>query len=166
MLATMDYPKTAVHPEFTLALRVNFVSGGVAESFGIKLVGSEGVMEVDMGSIKLAKTPRGPEFDYSIGSFPQRMQGQLNEEFRKRTMEPVTAQSLEPKTQSEFEAPSWFSAHREHHSNFYKGVRTRKPFFEDAVFGLRTAGPSLLTNTSLDKGLPMRWDPENMKALG
>ena len=43
MLAPMDYPKRT-HPEFTLALRVNFASGVRGENFGFRFVGSEGVM--------------------------------------------------------------------------------------------------------------------------
>ena len=158
MLATMDYPG------FTLALRVNFASGGVAESFGLRFVGSEGVMEVDMDTLKLMKTPREPEYDYSISSFPQKMQGQLGGEFNKRAMQPVTPASLQPRSESVFHAPRWFSAHREHHRNFYNAVRSRKPFFEDGVFGFRAAGPSLLTNTSMWEGRACKWDAESMTA--
>jgi len=140
MLATMDYPKTEQHPEFTFALRVNFASGGAAESFGIKFVGSEGTMEVTMDELKLAKTPREPEADYSVANFPKKMQAQMNAEAWKRMAEPVTPSTLQPKSYSEFRAPRWFSAHREHHTNFLNAVRTRKPFFEDAVFGFRTQG--------------------------
>lgn len=158
MLATMDYPG------FTLALRVNFASGGVTESFGIRFIGSEGTMEVDMDTVKLTRTPREAEYDYSIPNFPQKMQAQLAADFQKRAMQPVTPQSLEPSSESVFRAPRWFSAHREHHRNFIDGVRTRKPFFEDAVFGFRTAGPSLLTNTSMEEGRVCNWDAETMTA--
>ena len=158
MLATMDYPG------FTLALRVNFASGGVTESFGIRFVGSEGTMEVDMDTVKLAKTPRQPEYDYTIPNFPEKMQGQMAAEFNKRAAQPVTPQSLEGASESVFQAPRWFSAHREHHRNFINGVRTRKPFFEDAVFGFRTAGPSLLTNTSMEQGRVCKWNAETMTA--
>jgi predicted dehydrogenase len=164
MLATMDYPKSAAHPEFTLVLRVNFASGLARESFGVKFVGSEGVMEVDMSTLKVSKTPREPEYDYSIPGFPQRMHAQLQAEFQKRVSEPVTTTSLNPKSETVYQAPQWFSAHREHHRNFYNGVRTRKPFFEDAVFGFRTAGPSLLTNTSMYENRVCTWDPETMTA--
>jgi hypothetical protein len=136
----------------------------VTESFGIRFVGSEGIMEVDMDTVKLAKTPREPEYDYTITGFPQRMQGQLAAEFNKLTSQPVTPSSLEGASESVFRAPRWFSAHREHHRNFIHGVRTRKPFFEDAVFGFRTAGPSLLTNTSMEQDRICKWDAEAMVA--
>ena len=46
------------HPAFTLSLKVNFVSSRPAESFGVKFVGSEGVMEAAMSSVTLYRTPR------------------------------------------------------------------------------------------------------------
>jgi predicted dehydrogenase len=164
MLATMNYPKSAAHPEFTLALRVNFASGLPEESFGVKFVGSEGTMEVTMDELKVAKTPREPQWDYSINSFPKKMQAQLSEDMRKRMEEAVTPSTLQAKSNAEFRAPSWFSAHREHHKNFLNAVRTRKPFFEDSVFGFRTAGPSLLTNTSLWEERVCKWDPQTLTA--
>jgi predicted dehydrogenase len=164
MLATMDYPRSATHPEFTLALRVNFASGLAQENFGIRFIGSEGIMQVGFDTLTLSKSPRGPEYDYSIPSLPQRLHGRLQAEFQKAVSAPVTAESLNPATESVFRAPSWFSAHREHHRNFYNGVRTRKPFFEDGVFGFRTAGPSLLTGTSMVEGRVCNWDAKNMTA--
>jgi hypothetical protein len=56
------------------------------------------------------------------------------------------------------------NVHLEHHRNFYNAVRTRKPYFEDGVFGLRAAGPALLTNISLWEKRICRWDPETMTA--
>ncbi len=164
MLATMEYPKTAQHPEFTFALRVNFASGGSEESFGVKFIGAEGVMEVGFDTITLTKAPREPEFDYSIQNFPKRLHGQLQAKMQKIVDEPVNADTLRANTQSAFRAPRWFSAHRAHHQNFYNAVRTRKPFFEDSVFGFRTAGPSLLTNTSMWESRVCNWNPETMTA--
>lgn len=158
MLAAMDYPT------FTLALRVNFASGVVAESFGLKFIGSEGTMAVGYDTLTLAKKPRGPEYDYTIAGFPQRMQGKMAAEFNKIASESVTPESLNPDSETVFRAPRWFSAHREHHRAFHQAIRSRKPFFEDAVFGFRTAGPSLLTGTSMDEGRVCTWDAEKMIA--
>ncbi len=164
MLATMDYAKTPQHPEFTLALRVNFASGSVDESFGLQFIGNEGVMEVTMDELRLSKPYRQPEFDYSINNFPKRMQPQLNERMTKIVAEPVVADSLRADNDSNYKAPKWFSAHRQHHANFYNAVRTRKPFFEDSVFGFRTAGPSLLTNTSYWEERVCSWNPQTLTA--
>ena len=164
MLATLDYPKTAAHPEFTLTLRVNFASGGAEENFGIRFIGSEGTMKVDMDSLELSKTPREPEYDGTIDTFDTKVRGQLAAEMNKRFSAPVTAATLNPRSETVFRAPRWFSAHREHHRAFLNGVRTRKPFFEDGVFGFRTAGPSLLTGTSMEENRICRWDPQTMTA--
>ncbi|MDZ4798318.1 MAG: Gfo/Idh/MocA family oxidoreductase [Bryobacteraceae bacterium] len=164
MLATMDYPRSPQHPEFTFALRVNLASGNVEEAFGVKLIGSEGVMEVTMNDLTVAKMPREPEFDYTIPTFPKRLQGQLSAGMQKLVDQPMTGDSLKAKTESKFHAPSWFSAHRQHHQNFYSAVRTRKPFFEDSVFGFRTAGPSLLTNNSMWESRVCKWNPETLTA--
>lgn len=164
MLATMDYPKTATHPEFTFALRVNFASGGARESFGVKFVGSEGVMEVSMDELTLSKNPRRPEFDYTISALPMKTQAVLSQKMQAELNKPVTAATLPADTETRFSSPSGYSAHREHHRNFNNAIRTRKPFFEDAVFGFRTAGPSLLTNTSMWENRVCQWNPETMTA--
>ena len=92
------------------------------------------------------------------------MQPQLNERMAKIVAEPVVADSLRADNDSNYRAPKWFSAHRQHHANFYNAVRTRKPFFEDSVFGFRTAGPSLLTNTSLWEERVCSWNPQTLTA--
>jgi hypothetical protein len=43
-----------------------------------------------------------------------------------------------------------------------EAVRAHKPSVEDAVFGLRAAGPALLCNTSQFSGKICHWDPERM----
>jgi predicted dehydrogenase len=164
MLATMEYPKTAQHPEFTFALRVNFASGSAEESFGLKFVGSEGTIEVGFDTLTLRKHPQEKEFDYTIPTFPKRLHGQLQAEMQKLVDQPVNADSLKGNSEAVFRAPKWFSAHRQHHQNFYSAVRTRKPFFEDSVFGFRTAGPSLLTNTSMWESRVCTWNPETLTA--
>jgi len=45
---------------------------------------------------------------------------------------------------------------------FFEAVRARRPVVEDAVFGLRAAGPALLANQSYFEGRPIGWDPETM----
>jgi predicted dehydrogenase len=165
MLATMDYPRTAAHPEFTLALRVNLASGGVTESFGIRFVGSEGVMDVGMTELTVARNPRPAEPGYTIGTFPQAVREQFLKEYREKYPERLpNADAIRPDTESTYSAPRGYSAHHDHHRNFYQAVRSRKPFFEDGVFGFRAAGPSLLTNTSLSEGKVCKWDPESMTA--
>jgi predicted dehydrogenase len=165
LLAMMDYPKTEAHPAFTLALRVNLAAGAVTENFSFRFVGSEGVMTAGMTTLTLAKTPRETEPGYSIDTFPQAIQQQFLEGYRKQfPLKAVDPSSIGAESELRFSVPRGYSAHLEHHRNFYNAVRSRKPFFEDATFGLRTAGPSLLTNTSMYEKRVCHWDPASMTA--
>lgn len=157
MLGVLDYP------EFTLAIRVNLACGNVTESFGFRFVGSEGQMTVGLNGLTLAKTPRETEPGYTIDTFPKQVREDFLRTYRQQHPQPrVNADSIRPQAEMKFNAPAGHSAHLEHHRNFYNAVRTRKPFFEDSVFGLRTAGPSLLTNTSMWEGRACNWDPQRM----
>jgi predicted dehydrogenase len=159
MLALLDYPA------FNLALRVNFKSGGEVENFGYRFVGSEGVMNVSMNSLTLSKSPNETEPGYTIGTFSKAIQQRFLEQYRKEhPHQRATADAMRPEREEKFAPPPGYSAHLEHHRNFYAAVRSRKPFFEDAVFGFRAAGPALLTNTSLWENRICHWDPDNMVA--
>ncbi len=162
MLATMDYPKSAAHPEFTLMLRVNFESSKPQEDFGFRFVGSEGVMWTSMGEVKLAKTPRETEPGYTLETFPKAMQERMLKDYRQKyPRTAVTADAMRPEGETIYRAGGQ-NAHLDHHRAFYKSIREKKPSIEDAVYGFRAAGPALLTNTSYDQGQACAWDPEKM----
>jgi predicted dehydrogenase len=167
MLATFDYPKTDKHPEFTLALRVNFVSSEPQERFGFRFVGSEGTMVTDvMRTLTVSKQPRETEPGFTVDTFPKAIQEQyLKDYYTKYPRQRPTADSLRPVAEQKFTMPAGADAHRMHHQNFYQAVRTRKPFFEDAVFGFRTAGPALLANESMREGRPLGWDPVGLRRV-
>src|SRR5262249_17443170 len=126
MLATVDYPAQPAHPEFTLALRVNFKSGVPQEQFGFRFIGSEGVITTSMAAVTLAKAP--PETAPSDQT--------------------PNADSLRPEREEKWVMPPRYDAHREHHRVFYEAIRAGKRPVEDAVFGFRAAGPALLSNVS------------------
>jgi hypothetical protein len=136
----------------------------VIERFEFRFVGSEGVMTVGMNEMTVAKTPREKEPGMTIGTFPKAIQEQFTKEYRARYPRPSDVSAIEPTTEATYRVPSGYNAHLEHHRNFYQAVRTRKPFFEDGVFGFRAAGPSLLTNTSLYEERVCKWDPQTMTA--
>ena len=50
-------------------------------------------------------------------------------------------------------------------ANFLAAVGSRKPVVEDAVFGLRAAGPALLANASHFERKICGWDPRAMERL-
>ena len=107
--------------------------------------------------------PRETQPGYTIDTFPEKVREEFLRKYRQEyPQQAVNADSIQAQSEMKFNAPRNHSAHLEHHRNFYNAVRTRKPFFEDSVFGLRTAGPSLLTNTSLAEGRPCKWDPARM----
>lgn len=163
-LALLDYPKTDAHPEFTLALRVNFASGAEAESFGFRFVGSEGVMETGYTTVTLSKKPRELEPGYTIETFPQAVQEAFLKQYRQKyPPRPLVADALRPDTEEVFRAPRGYNAHRDHHRNFHNAMRTRKPFIEDAVFGHRACAPALLCNVSYYEQRVVDWDPVAMK---
>ena len=158
MLASMDYPT------FTLALRVNFKSSVPSgEEFGLRFVGSEGTMMVTMADLHVTKQPRESEPGYTVDTFSAAQQTLVMAAYREKyPPQTITPEQLGSSDQMHFVQPRGYSAHLEHHKNFLKGVRTRQPFFEDSVFGFRTAGPSLLTNVSINEGKVCGWDAESM----
>ena len=82
MLAMLDYPKTERHPEFTLALRVNFKSGVAQERFGFRFVGSEGTLTTSMSDVVLENTPDETEPGFTINTFPKAVQEAFLKKYR------------------------------------------------------------------------------------
>jgi predicted dehydrogenase len=161
MLATMDYPETPQHPAFNVILRVNFKSSLPEESFGLRFIGSDGVMTASSFSeLKITRTPRPQSPDYTIGSFTEATQQALMEQYSKEHPA-LTLSEMKPSGTQIFDAKSQV-AHLDHHKNFYASIRDGKPSCEDAVFGLRAAGPALLTNESYFNKKIVNWDPERM----
>jgi len=159
MLALLDYPN------FTVQLKVNFESGLPAESFGVKFVGSEGTMTAGYNDLKLARTPREAEPGYTIDTFPEAVQKNFLQAYHKQ-YPPVqaAADSMRPNRDATYTPPPGFNSQREHHRNFYQSIRERKPSVEDGVFGLRAAGPALLTNVSYFEKRVCNWDPDKLTA--
>ena len=163
MLGLYDYEKTERHPAFNLALRVNFVDGA-GESSGFRFIGSEGIMTVG-GGVTIAKQPRESEPGYTIDTFPEAVQDEFLREYRKKyPARPQTAAAMRPREDEEYRPPRGYNDHLDHHRVFFQAVRSRKPVLEDAVFGLRAAGPALLSNVSYFEGKPCFWDPLKMMA--
>jgi predicted dehydrogenase len=166
MLATVDYPAQAGHPEFTLALRVNFKSGVPQEQFGFRFIGSEGVMTTSMSAVTLSKAPSEAEPGISIGTFSKAMQEEFLRKFREQypQLRP-TADGMRPDREEKFAVPPGYDAHREHHRVFYEAIRAGKRPVEDAVFGFRAAGPALLSNVSYFERRICGWDAVKMEAV-
>ena len=161
LLGMYDYPETAHHPAFNLALRVNFVDGG-AESSGFRFIGTEGILTIGDG-VTVSKTPRETEPGYTIDTFAKATQDQfLKKYFEQYPRSVPTADAIRPQLEEKFHAPSGYSDHLDHHKNFLASVRTRKPVIENSTFGFRAAGPALLSNVSYFEKRICEWDPESM----
>jgi predicted dehydrogenase len=165
MLGLYEYQATDQHPAFNLALRVNFVSGA-GESSGFRFVGSEGIMAVGTG-VTVSKTPRESEPGYTIDTFPKAVQQEFLKNYREKyPAQQPSADSIRPQGEERYMPPRNYSDHLDHHRNFIQAVRTRNPVIEDPTFGLRAAGPALLSNVSYFEKRACNWDPKTMTLLG
>lgn len=169
MMGLYEYPRTEQHPEFTLALQVNFADGsGGDESF--RFVGSDGMITIGWGGLKVTRVPMADPSEMevfrgwnSVRTFSKEMQDQLLREFRaKEASKPPAPEKPED---IEFSAPRNYSDQYEHFQNFFASIRDGKPVVEDAVFGYRAAAPALLSNMSYIDSRPYNWDPEGMKIV-
>ncbi len=161
MLGLYDYAATDKHPAFNLALRVNFVNGA-GETSGFRFVGSEGVLTIGNG-VKVAKRPREAEPGVSISTFAEATQKEFMRKYRDQyPLQRPSADAMRPESGDEYLPPEGYSDHRDHHRNFFAAVRSRKPVVEDPVFGLRAAGPALLSNTSYFEQRICAWDPTRL----
>jgi hypothetical protein len=162
MLGLYDYAKTATHPGFNLFLKVNFADGA-GETSGFRFIGTEGVLTVG-GSVTVSSQSISKEPGYTIDTFPKAIQ----EEFLKKYRElyPEQKNKIRSTSEERFFAPGGYSDHLDHFTNFFEAVRSRKPVVEDSVFGLRAAGPALLSNMSYFDGRPYLWNPLSMQVMG
>jgi predicted dehydrogenase len=162
MLGIYDYPKTSAHPAFNLFLKVHFADGA-GESSGFRFVGSEGVLTLG-SSLTLSRRPRAAEPGYTINTFPKDVQEAFLKEYRAKY--PEDRKRIGEASEQIYTAPAGYSDSLDHFINFFEAVRTRKPVVEDAVFGMRAAGPALLSNLSYFENRAYGWNPEAMKIAG
>jgi predicted dehydrogenase len=147
------------YPGFNVALRVNFVNGA-GETSGFRFIGSEGVLTIGNG-VSVKRTPRETEPGMTLGSFDRATREKIIAEYRKKYPEQrAIADSLRPNGEDNYNAPNGYNDHLDHHRNFLAAVRSRKPVTEDALFGLRAAGPALLSNRSYFENKLLSWNPE------
>jgi predicted dehydrogenase len=159
MLGIYDYQKSSTHPPFNLFLKVNFADGA-GENSGFRFVGSEGVMTLG-GGVTVSRRGRAPEPGYTISTFTKDVQEAFLKEYRAKY--PEDKKRIGEASEQVYSAPPGYSDSLDHFVNFFEAVRTRKPVVEDAVFGMRAAGPALLSNLSYFENRAYGWNPEAMK---
>lgn len=165
MLALIEYPERSEHSDFTLVLRVNLACGDDADGFGFRFTGDEGVMSCG-STVTLSKAAPEIEPGTSASAFSKKVREEILREYRAKYPEvkPSVA-GMRPHGNQVFDLPTHYDAHQEHNRTFWNAVRNRTSVVEDAIFGLRAAGPALLCNTSCYEGRVCKWDPLAMKEL-
>ena len=154
LLGTFDYPQSQQHPPFNLSLRCNFVDGTSGTTY-LKLVGSEGSMDVTWDSVTL-KRNKTTESDDPF--YIEQM---------KRAGTPVSDRKkiLAPEEYTFAAEKGYIGGPYDHFVNFFNAIRGGGKIVEDAVFGYRAAAPALLCNDSYNKNSPMFWNPEKMQSV-
>ena len=169
MIGMYEYPETETHPGFQISLRVNFEagSGEGRDSQGFRFVGTEGILNLSVwSSLTLSKRPQKTDPGTTANTFPKAIAEEIIAEHdRAYPKKEETVDSFEPSSEETFSLPSGYSEQVEHHKNFYRAVRQRTPVVEDPVFGLRAAGPALMSNVSYFERRIVEWDPVKMKML-
>ncbi len=167
MTGLYNYPETASHPGFQINFSVNFEagSGEGADSQAFRFIGTEGVLNLSVGnSLSISKRPRELDPGTTAETFSKAEAEQILAAHRLKYPErPETAESLQTFTEESFPLPKGYSEQVAHHQTFLHAVRTRMPVVEDAVFGLRAAGPALMSNVSYFEKRAVKWDPVAMR---
>ena len=161
-----DYPATSKHTAFTLQMRVNFVDGSESQQ-SLRLVGTNGVIDMGWNGVKvtqhkISNVPGYGGWD-SFNTFTEAQQKEY-EQWYKAHYPPSKPEMTE--SDMEYKAPDNYDADFDHHMNFYKGIREKALIREDALFGMRAAGPALASNKSYFEKKIINWDPENARLIG
>ncbi|WP_374951899.1 Gfo/Idh/MocA family protein, partial [Mucilaginibacter sp.] len=131
LLGTFDYAKAAAHPAFNLSLRCNFVDGTSGTTY-LKLVGSEGSMDITWDSVTLK---RNKSIDNNDPFYIEKMK-QMGHATSGRKM-------MLPPEQITYDAEKgYLGGPYDHMNNFINAIRNNGKVTEDAVFGYRAAAPA------------------------
>jgi predicted dehydrogenase len=154
LLGTFDYPQTQVHPAFNLSLRCNFVDGTSGTTY-LKLVGSEGSMDITWESVTLKRNK-------TIASDDPFYIEQM-----KRAGTPVTGRKkILPPEEYTFDAEKgYLGGPYDHFANFFNAIRSGGKITENSIFGYRAAAPALLCNDSYNQDTAILWNPEKMQLV-
>jgi predicted dehydrogenase len=165
IMGLYDYPAADKHPAFNLQMRVNFVDGS-EDGESLRLIGTNGVIDMSWGSVKVTRKKIKNDPGYGgWDSFHTFSEAQQKEYVKWYTANYPPGKPEVGQSPVEYKAPENYSANMDHHLNFYAGIREGKSIKEDALFGMRAAGPALLANKSYYDKKIIQWDPENAKII-
>jgi predicted dehydrogenase len=165
ILGIYDYPATDKHPAFNLQMRVNFVDGS-ERGEGLRLIGTDGYIDFGWDYVKVVHHKMEKEPGYggwdSYETFSESQQKEYEKWYRAKY--PKAAPQIID-SDLEYKAPRDYNANLDHHAAFYKGIREKAVIVEDALFGMRAAGPALATNKSYFDKTIINWDPVQAKLV-
>jgi predicted dehydrogenase len=165
LVSILEYPKTDVHANFQMVLRVNFANAGAIAN-NTRIIGTEGQIEFTENNLiltkkKLAKAPGYGGYD-SFGTFAASEQKEFEKQYNAQY--PADTRKADPVKEIRFEAPKEDDAHANHFRDFFENVKKGTlGTVEDPVFGFRAAAPVLACNDSYFKKKIIHWDPVAMK---
>ena len=165
--ALMDYPKTDTHGDFQVYTRVNLCDGEGKGGFGMKIFGTDGMIDVGWNDFKVTTLKRSSVPGYGGYDSYESFSSTQKDEFKKWYQQTYGSGQggYEVSESISYSAPAGYDDRLDHMISFFNGVRTGSPVLEDAAFGLRAAAPSLACNLSIDWQKPVLWDPVEMKLV-
>jgi predicted dehydrogenase len=163
----MYYPQTEKLPSFQLYTRINLASGEGKGGFGLKLVGTEGAIDIGWNEFKITTLKRSAAPGYggydSFDSFSARQKEEYKQWYAAKYGD--AKGGFEIGKTIEFNPPQGYDDRLDHMISFFNGVRSGTPILEDATFGLRAAGPSIACNISAAQNKALLWDANKMKLV-
>lgn len=154
LLGTFDYPQSVAHPAFNLSLRCNFVDGTSGTTY-LKLVGSEGSMDITWDSVTLKRNKTIASDDPFF-----------NEQMKNAGTALADRKRILPPEEYTFAAEKdYLGGPHDHFVNFFNAIKTGGKIIEDATFAYRAAAPALLCNESFKQDKAMLWNPETMQLI-
>jgi predicted dehydrogenase len=166
--ALMNYTKSDKHNAFQVSTRVNLSDGEGKGGFGIKLIGTEGVIDIGWNEFKVKTLKRKAAPGYggydSYESFSEKQKKEFQKWYESEYGKDQGGYDLADGI--DFKPAQDYDDRLDHLIVFFNGIRTNSKIVEDASFGLRAAAPSIACNLSAKIGKPINWDPVNMKLLG
>jgi predicted dehydrogenase len=162
--AVMDYPEADTHPSFQVLTRINLADGSGGGGFGIKLIGTDGVIDIGWNefTVKTLKRHSAPGFGGydSFDSFSAKQKEEFTQWYNSEYGKAEVGFTMNKETS--FSPPKGYDDRLDHMIVFFNAIRTGSEILEDASFGLRTAAPSIACNLSTERKEPILWDPEKM----
>ena len=130
--------------------------------FPVRFVGPDGVLTIGDNAVTLSRRPPAKEPGQTADTFAKAAQDAYMKEYRSKYPD---RPELQPRNDETFAAPQRYNSTDDHFHNFFAAVRSRKAVVEDAVFGLRAAGPALLANLSYFENRAIGWNAEKMTRI-